>query len=82
MTALISETHRLGDSPRCGCCGRMLSADRLTELMSTPGGFICSRCALWAARRSTNGLVVRVDPKLLVGRLRGRLRVVAPIRVR
>ena len=35
----------------CGCCGRTMPADRLTELGSTPGVSICSGCALWAARR-------------------------------
>ena len=37
---------------RCGCCGRQLSARRVTELGVTPGVFICARCALWAARRA------------------------------
>lgn len=37
----------------CGCCGRALPADRLTELGSTPGVYICTGCAVWAARRSS-----------------------------
>ena len=38
---------------QCGCCGRALPARRLTELMSTPGVYICSGCARWAARRAS-----------------------------
>jgi hypothetical protein len=40
---------------RCGCCGRQLPAADVAELGQTPGVFICTRCALWAARRA--GLV-------------------------
>lgn len=35
----------------CGCCGRAMPANRLTQLGSTPAVRICAGCALWAARR-------------------------------
>ena len=38
----------------CGCCGRSMPANRVTELGSTPGVHICTGCALWAARRSSH----------------------------
>jgi hypothetical protein len=38
---------------QCGCCGRTLPARGLTELASTPGVYICSGCAVWAARRAS-----------------------------
>jgi catechol 2,3-dioxygenase-like lactoylglutathione lyase family enzyme len=40
------------DRRRCGCCGRDRPARRVAELGVTPGVFICSGCALWAARRA------------------------------
>jgi catechol 2,3-dioxygenase-like lactoylglutathione lyase family enzyme len=40
------------DRRRCGCCGRDWPASRVAELGVTPGVFICSGCALWAARRA------------------------------
>ena len=39
------------DTRSCGCCGRNLPATAVTELGSTPGVYICRRCALWAAAR-------------------------------
>lgn len=38
---------------QCGCCGRTFPARRLTELGWTPGVYICSGCAVWAARRAS-----------------------------
>lgn len=38
---------------RCGCCGRTMPTDRLTELGTTPGVYICAGCAVWAARRAS-----------------------------
>jgi hypothetical protein len=39
------------DHARCGCCGQARARSRLAELGDTPGTFICTRCALWAAGR-------------------------------
>src|ERR671938_942741 len=63
---------------RCGCCGQARPAGRLVELGSTPGVFICDRCALWAARRSTRMPVVRLDPRAALEWLRARTRPVRP----
>jgi catechol 2,3-dioxygenase-like lactoylglutathione lyase family enzyme len=57
---------------RCGCCGRILPTERLVELGSTPDVYICDRCALWAARRSSRLPVVRLDPRDLIRWLRRR----------
>jgi catechol 2,3-dioxygenase-like lactoylglutathione lyase family enzyme len=46
-----SGTER-SDLRRCGCCGRHLPSDRLTELGTTPDVFICAGCALSAVRRT------------------------------
>jgi hypothetical protein len=43
--------HGSGGTRPCGCCGRNLPITALTELGSTPGVYICRRCALWAAAR-------------------------------
>jgi catechol 2,3-dioxygenase-like lactoylglutathione lyase family enzyme len=51
MTA-PSDTADRADLRRCGCCGRHLPADKVAELGTTPGVFICAGCALWAARRA------------------------------
>ena len=53
------------DQPQCGCCDRRLPREKLTELGSTPGVFICASCARWAARR-LHGRV----PRLLAGVVR------------
>jgi len=37
----------------CGCCGRTMPTDRLAELQSTPGVYLCTGCGLWAARRAS-----------------------------
>jgi uncharacterized glyoxalase superfamily protein PhnB len=37
----------------CGCCGRTMPADRLAELGSTPGIYLCTGCGLWVARRAS-----------------------------
>ena len=49
------ETSDKSDLRRCGCCGREFRAADVAELGQTPGVFICTGCALWAARRA--GLV-------------------------
>jgi catechol 2,3-dioxygenase-like lactoylglutathione lyase family enzyme len=46
------ETPNTSDQRRCGCCGRRLPAADLAELGQTPGVFICTGCALWAACRA------------------------------
>ncbi len=66
MTTMAPETEQPAGVARCGCCGRTQPASRLTELGSTPGVFICARCALWAARRSNPFPVVRLDPRLVM----------------
>jgi hypothetical protein len=66
MTTMPPETEQPAGVAQCGCCGRTRPASRLTELGSTPGVFICTSCALWAARRSTPFPVVRLDPRLVV----------------
>ena len=71
MTTMAPESEQPAGVVQCGCCGRTLPARRLTELGSTPGVFICARCALWAARRSTAFPVVRLDPRLVVRWVRG-----------
>jgi catechol 2,3-dioxygenase-like lactoylglutathione lyase family enzyme len=73
MTTAVSDTERRTSTARCGCCGRAVNASRLTELGSTPGVFICTSCALWAARRSSNGPVVRLDPRLAARWVRHRI---------
>ena len=64
---------------RCGCCGQARPAGRVVELGSTPGVFICDRCALWAARRSTRTPVIRVDPRALLAWLRARAQPQRPV---
>lgn len=44
-TSNLAPDHR-----RCGCCGH--ARTRLAEVGTTPGVFICRRCALWAFRRA------------------------------
>ena len=62
------------DSPseylRCGCCGRKRLAQRVTELDSSPGVYICLGCALSAARRVSRVPLPRLDPRDLLHRLR------------
>ena len=64
---------------RCGCCGQARPAGRLVELGSTPGVYICDRCALWAARRSARMPVIRLDPRAVLAWLRTRARTTAPV---
>jgi catechol 2,3-dioxygenase-like lactoylglutathione lyase family enzyme len=73
MTTAASDTERPTSTARCGCCGRAVHASRLTELGSTPGVFICTSCALWAARRSSNVPVLRLDPRLAARWVRHRI---------
>lgn len=73
MTTITQDSARGVDAPVCGCCARALPAGQLTELGRTPGVFICASCAVWAARRTTRVPVVRLDPRLPVRWLRGRM---------
>lgn len=53
-TAVVEDSTRA-----CGCCGRRFPANKVAELGMTPGVFVCTGCALWAARRAStlNGLL-------------------------
>lgn len=51
MTQSVETSDKSGQR-RCGCCGRRMPATRVAELGRTPGVFICTGCALWAARRA------------------------------
>jgi catechol 2,3-dioxygenase-like lactoylglutathione lyase family enzyme len=51
MTQSVEISDR-SDQRRCGCCGRQMRAADVAELGQTPGVFICTGCALWAARRA------------------------------
>jgi catechol 2,3-dioxygenase-like lactoylglutathione lyase family enzyme len=73
MTTAAPDTERPTSTARCGCCGRAVHPSRLTELGSTPGVFICTSCALWAARRSSNVPVLRLDPRLAARWVRHRI---------
>ncbi len=73
MTTAAPDIEQSTGAQRCGCCGRALPVSRLTELGSTPGVFICTTCALWAARRSSHAPVVRLDPRLAARWLRDRV---------
>jgi hypothetical protein len=58
----------LRDACTSRCLDRTLSATRLTELMSTPGVFICSRCAHSGSRitwgsRASGAFVPRTRPR-------------------
>lgn len=76
MTSQRVEDHLTRSQPRCGCCGRVRPANRLTRLGSTPGVFICAGCAFWATRqtvglpdpRHVTGGVAAVISRLLPGR--------------
>ena len=78
MTTMAADRDTDKTAPRCGCCGRTVRIGRLVELGSTPGVFICDRCALWAARRSTRMLVIRLDPRAVLRWLRSRARPSGP----
>jgi catechol 2,3-dioxygenase-like lactoylglutathione lyase family enzyme len=58
----------------CGCCGRAFPARRVAELGVTPGVFVCTECALWAARRATSFSLIRRLPAASLKALWGRLR--------
>ena len=73
MTTTAPNVEQSSGAPHCGCCGRALPLGRLTELGSTPGVFICTSCALWAARRSSHVPVVRLDPRLAARWVRDRI---------
>jgi hypothetical protein len=36
----------------CGCCGSNVPRSKVAELGSTPGVYLCRRCAAWALLRS------------------------------
>lgn len=73
MTTMATDSKEQVDAQRCGCCGRTLPAERVTEPGTTPGVYICGSCAVWAARRSMRMPVVRLDPRLPVQWLRRRM---------
>src|SRR3954452_12899604 len=73
MTTMAGDTAKEQGTPVCGCCGRAVRIERLVELGSTPGVFICDRCALWAARRSTRMPVLSLDPRAVARWLRSRV---------
>jgi len=73
MTTAVADVERSTDAPHCGCCGPALPVSHLTELGSTPGVFICTACAMWAARRSSHVPVVRLDPRLAARWVRDRI---------
>jgi hypothetical protein len=73
MTTMATHSKGQVDAQRCGCCARIMPAERVTELGTTPGVYICGSCAVWAARRSTRLPVVRLDPRLPVQWLRRRM---------
>jgi catechol 2,3-dioxygenase-like lactoylglutathione lyase family enzyme len=60
---------------QCGCCGQARPVHRLTELQSTQGMYICSGCAVWAARRTSRlpdlGRVLRRVGRDAVGLVAG-----------
>jgi catechol 2,3-dioxygenase-like lactoylglutathione lyase family enzyme len=72
MTTTPTETGA-PDQVRCGCCGNVRPAGKATELMSTPGVYLCSNCAVWAAARLTRVGVVFVGA-VRAGRALRRLR--------
>jgi catechol 2,3-dioxygenase-like lactoylglutathione lyase family enzyme len=78
MTTMADDPVTEQGAPRCGCCGRAVPVGRLVELGSTPGVFICDRCALWAARRSTRMPVLSLDPRAYLRRLRSSLEATRP----
>jgi hypothetical protein len=69
----ISEAPGDAGVHHCGCCGRHKAADRVAELGSTPGVYICAPCALWAARRA-GPLSVLTEVPAVLRRVRSRLR--------
>jgi catechol 2,3-dioxygenase-like lactoylglutathione lyase family enzyme len=73
MTTMAPDIARSAGAAHCGCCGRALPANRMTELGSTPGVFICASCAVWAARHASRFPVVRLDPRLAARWLRRRI---------
>src|SRR6476661_4656815 len=73
MTTTAADRDIDQTEPRCGCCGRAVGVGRLVELGNTPGVFICDRCALWAARRSTRMPVLSVDPRAALRWVRDRV---------
>jgi catechol 2,3-dioxygenase-like lactoylglutathione lyase family enzyme len=69
VTSTASGTPTGTEQVRCGCCGRWLPPSRMAELGNTPGVYICSRCALWAARRASRVPGLRADLRQVVHRL-------------
>src|SRR5918911_3757891 len=78
MTTLSADPGVEAGPALCGCCGQARPAERLVELGSTPGVYICDRCALWAARRSTRMPVIRLDPRAVLAWLRARAGTTGP----
>jgi catechol 2,3-dioxygenase-like lactoylglutathione lyase family enzyme len=87
MTNTDLDTSARSGHLRCGCCGQSLPARRVTELMDTPGVYICSGCARWAARKASRlpglrGAAHRVAHDavgLVAGGRRGTFRSAIPI---
>ncbi|MFI7589696.1 bleomycin resistance protein [Spongisporangium articulatum] len=69
MTTEANSTDHDAEYLRCGCCGRERLANRVTELDSSPGIYICLGCALSAARRVSRLPVPSLDPRGLLHRL-------------
>jgi catechol 2,3-dioxygenase-like lactoylglutathione lyase family enzyme len=70
----MTQTGTTDQTRQCGCCGRAFPAGQVAELGVTPGVFVCTGCALWAARRATSFTVVRQLPAASVKALMRRLR--------
>ncbi|MEV6845187.1 VOC family protein [Actinoplanes sp. NPDC051411] len=69
MTATGTDRTRL-----CGCCGRAFPAREVAELGVTPGVFVCTGCALWAARPAVSFTLVRRLPAMTLANVLRRLR--------
>ncbi|GLL03754.1 VOC family protein [Dactylosporangium matsuzakiense] len=70
----MNATGGSGQTRRCGSCGDTFAAAEVAELGQTPGVFVCTGCALWAARRATTFAVVRRFPGATLRAVRGWLR--------
>jgi catechol 2,3-dioxygenase-like lactoylglutathione lyase family enzyme len=70
----MTQSSTTDQTRQCGCCGRTFPAREVAELGVTPGVFMCTGCALWAARRATSFTVVRRLPGASLKSLMRRLR--------
>jgi catechol 2,3-dioxygenase-like lactoylglutathione lyase family enzyme len=82
----MTRTGTTDQTRQCGCCGRTFPAREVAELGITPGVFMCTGCALWAARRATSFTVVRRLPgaslKTLMRRLTPHIHALSPEQAR